>query len=120
MKVMDILARDAVILDLGVESKREVLAEMASALAKVEPQIDADRLLEVLSLVADHTRLEMLKFEHDLEEGPTWNAGEVTGPGTLVCDSCNEVIRFHATGYIPNCPNCGHTVFHRKTVKDAL
>jgi DNA-directed RNA polymerase subunit RPC12/RpoP len=79
-----------------------------------------DRLLEVLSLVADHTRLEMLKFEHDLEEGPAWNAGEVTGPGTLVCASCNEVIRFHATGYIPNCPNCGHTVFHRKTVKDEL
>ena len=48
MKVMDILARDAVILDLGVETKREVLAEMANALAKVEPQIEADRLLEVL------------------------------------------------------------------------
>jgi PTS system nitrogen regulatory IIA component len=48
MKVMDILARDAVILDLAVETKREVLAEMANALAKVEPQIDADRLLEVL------------------------------------------------------------------------
>ena len=48
MKVMDILAREAVILDLGVQSKREVLAEMANALAKVEPQIEADRLLEVL------------------------------------------------------------------------
>jgi PTS system nitrogen regulatory IIA component len=48
MKVMDILARDAVILDLGVQTKREVLAEMANALAKVEPQIEADRLLEVL------------------------------------------------------------------------
>ena len=48
MKVMEILARDAVILDLGVQTKREVLAEMANALAKVEPQIEADRLLEVL------------------------------------------------------------------------
>ena len=48
MKVMDILARDAVILDLGVQTKRGVLAEMADALAKVEPQIEADRLLEVL------------------------------------------------------------------------
>ena len=48
MKVMDILARDAVILDLGVQTKREVLVEMANALAKVEPQIEADRLLEVL------------------------------------------------------------------------
>jgi PTS system nitrogen regulatory IIA component len=48
MKIMDILARDAVIANLGVRTKREVLAEMAAALAKVEPQITADRLLEVL------------------------------------------------------------------------
>ena len=48
MKIMDILVKDAVILDVGVQSKREVLAEMAGALAKCEPQIEADRLLEVL------------------------------------------------------------------------
>ena len=48
MKIMEILARDAVLLDLGVRSKREVLGEMAASLAKVEPQIEAGRLLEVL------------------------------------------------------------------------
>ena len=48
MKIMDILVKDAVILDLGVRTKRDVLAEMAAALAKVEPRIEADRLLEVL------------------------------------------------------------------------
>jgi PTS system nitrogen regulatory IIA component len=48
MKIMEILVKDAVILNLGVRTKREVLAEMAAALAKVEPQIDADRLLDVL------------------------------------------------------------------------
>ncbi len=48
MKIMDILVRDAVILNLGVRSKREVLLDMSSALAKVEPQIEADPLLEVL------------------------------------------------------------------------
>ena len=48
MKIMEILVKDAVILSLGVRTKRDVLAEMAAALAKVEPQIDADRLLEVL------------------------------------------------------------------------
>ncbi len=48
MKIMDILVNDAVILNLGAGSKREVLAEMAGALAKVEPQIEGDRLLEVL------------------------------------------------------------------------
>ncbi len=48
MKIMDILVRDALIMNLGVRSKRDVLMEMSSALAKVEPQIEADRLLEVL------------------------------------------------------------------------
>ena len=45
MKIMEILVKDAVLLDLGVRSKREVLAEMAASLAKVEPQIEAGRLL---------------------------------------------------------------------------
>ena len=48
MKIMDILVEDAVILDLGVRAKREVLSEMANALAKVEPRVEASRLLEVL------------------------------------------------------------------------
>jgi PTS system nitrogen regulatory IIA component len=48
MKIMDILVTDALILNLGVRTKRDVLAEMAAALAKVEPSIEADRLLDVL------------------------------------------------------------------------
>jgi len=48
MKIMDILVKDAVTLNLGVATKREVLAEMAAAMSKAESQIDADRLLEVL------------------------------------------------------------------------
>ncbi len=79
-----------------------------------------DRLLDALLLAADHTRLEIQQFEHDIQEGPAWNTGEVTGPGTLVCVSCGSIMRFHATGYIPNCPNCEHTVFHRKTARDEL
>ncbi len=47
MKIMDILVRDAVIVDLASETKSDVLAEMASALAKAEPALDAGRLLEV-------------------------------------------------------------------------
>jgi predicted RNA-binding Zn-ribbon protein involved in translation (DUF1610 family) len=79
-----------------------------------------DRLLDALLKVADHTRLDMLQFERDLREGPRYNAGEITGPGTLECASCGAVIRFHATGYIPDCPSCGHTVFRRKSVRDEL
>ncbi len=48
MKITDILVKDAVLLDLAGSTKREVLEEMARALARAEPEIDADRLLEVL------------------------------------------------------------------------
>jgi PTS system nitrogen regulatory IIA component len=48
MKIMDILVKDAVTLNLGVTTKRDVLAEMAAAMSKAETQIDANRLLEVL------------------------------------------------------------------------
>jgi PTS system nitrogen regulatory IIA component len=48
MKIMDILVRDAVILDLDSDTKDDVLAEMARSLAEAEPSIEADRLLEVL------------------------------------------------------------------------
>ena len=48
MKIMDILVQDAVVLDLAHSEKRDVLAEMATALCKAEPAVDSDRLLEVL------------------------------------------------------------------------
>jgi PTS system nitrogen regulatory IIA component len=48
MKIMDILVRDAVVLDLASPTKNDVLAEMAGALARAESRLDADRLLEVL------------------------------------------------------------------------
>lgn len=76
-----------------------------------------ERLLEVLMRVADHTRLEMLQFEQEIRSGPAWNAGEITGPGTLECAACKTPMHFHATGYIPECPNCGHTVYHRKILQ---
>jgi len=79
-----------------------------------------DRLLEALLKAADHSRVEMQQFEQELQEGPTYNTGEVTGPGSLVCTACGAVIRFHSTGYIPECPDCGHTIYHRKTLGDAL
>jgi PTS system nitrogen regulatory IIA component len=48
MKIMDILVRDAVVLDLEAESKRDALAEMALRLAGAEPTLERERLLEVL------------------------------------------------------------------------
>ena len=46
---MEILVRDAVILDVVAETKSGVLEEMAGALAAAVPSIDPERLLEVLT-----------------------------------------------------------------------
>ncbi len=48
MKITDILVRDAVILDLAAGSKREILNQMARALASAEAEVDEARLVEVL------------------------------------------------------------------------
>ncbi len=49
MKIMDILVQDAVIMDVESNSKPELLAELAGALARAEPDLDAERLLGVLT-----------------------------------------------------------------------
>ncbi len=48
MKIMDILVKDGVILDLESETKPNVLAEMARNLAGAESGVDAERLVQVL------------------------------------------------------------------------
>ena len=48
MKIMDILVRDAVVLNLASNDKNEILREMSEALAASEPSVSADHLLEVL------------------------------------------------------------------------
>lgn len=48
MKITDILVREASILDLASTAKDDLLAELAGALAAVEPALDRENLLTVL------------------------------------------------------------------------
>jgi PTS system nitrogen regulatory IIA component len=48
VKIMDILVKEAVVLDLVSTAKDETLREMSEALATAESSIRADRLLDVL------------------------------------------------------------------------
>jgi len=49
VKIMDILVKDAIILDLAADEKNGILKEMSSALAAAEPSVSFERLLEVLT-----------------------------------------------------------------------
>ncbi len=48
MKIMDILVKDAVVLNLGSKDKNGILREMSAALAAAEPSVPGAPLLEVL------------------------------------------------------------------------
>jgi PTS system nitrogen regulatory IIA component len=48
MKIMDILVKDAVILDVDSQDKPAVLERLARAVAGAETGVDAERLLQVL------------------------------------------------------------------------
>jgi PTS system nitrogen regulatory IIA component len=49
MKILDILLRDAVIVDLRATAKREALEEICAAVAAAEPAADRGKLIEVLT-----------------------------------------------------------------------
>ncbi len=72
-----------------------------------------NRLFEMFLKVADQAKLDMLDFEEQLIEANEYHTGQITGPGTLVCDNCGEVLHFHAAGHIPPCPKCKHIEFCR-------
>ena len=71
------------------------------------------QLLDMFLSVADRAKLDMLDFEEDLAEASQYRTGEITGPGTLSCMGCGELLHFHAAGHIPPCPKCHDTYFIR-------
>ena len=48
MKIMDIVVQDAVLLELEPGGKRDLLEQMARSLANAVPELEAERLLQVL------------------------------------------------------------------------
>lgn len=82
-----------------------------------EPHKLEGRLLEQVTKMADPTTLKLLEWKAELAQ-QALHAGDVTGPGTLVCDACGETIHYHHAGRITPCPRCKGTVFHRKTDTD--
>ncbi|MBI3773498.1 MAG: hypothetical protein HY272_12460 [Gammaproteobacteria bacterium] len=55
----------------------------------------------------------MLDFEVSLAEHEEYHTGEITGPGTLICEGCGEHVQFHHPGLIPPCPKCGGRDYQR-------
>lgn len=72
-----------------------------------------DRLWDLFSSVADRTRLEWLELAQRADAVAVYSTGEITGPGTLRCNTCHHDLHFHATAHIPLCPVCHGSTFAR-------
>jgi hypothetical protein len=69
--------------------------------------------LDAFKSLADKTRLELTKLDLEASHLVTYKTGEITGPGSLRCESCNETITFTTTHEIPACHHCQGKTFIR-------
>ncbi|MCC5959776.1 MAG: zinc ribbon-containing protein [Ectothiorhodospiraceae bacterium] len=110
-RISDYVRRD-------VEDAAQYLSRNQEDLAgwfRMDMQLIESWLLDRFASIADRTRLELLKFNANLERAAHWHTGEITGPGELRCESCGKIMRFEKAGHIPPCPKCSHTSFERIT-----
>ena len=72
-----------------------------------------DKFMEAFSNMVDHTQVALEEIRQNAQRATEWHTGEITGPGTLVCTECGEVLHFKKTGHIPPCPKCHKTIYKR-------
>ena len=68
--------------------------------------------LDAFLSVADKTRIELEKLKQ-LAETHTYHSGDITVPGTFICDECGKEIAFKTPSEIPECPQCHAKTFIR-------
>ena len=78
-----------------------------------ETALIKSEIIRLLLETADKTTVELLRMRENARKPYFYQTGEITGPGTLICDECGEKLHFHKAGHIPPCPKCHKTDFHR-------
>jgi polyhydroxyalkanoate synthesis regulator phasin len=109
-KVSDYLRRD-------VEDAASYIAETGQDIHdwwRFDLELIEQRMLDMFSLVADQTSLQLAQWAETARRLTLYQAGEVTGPGTLVCDRCGAKTHFIKAGRIPPCADCGGIAFKRQ------
>lgn len=75
------------------------------------------KVMELFLSVADNTRLELDKFRHTsrgVTQIPVYKSGEISGPGTLICENCGNSHTIRSSSEIADCSHCGHHRFIRR------
>jgi DNA-directed RNA polymerase subunit RPC12/RpoP/site-specific recombinase XerD len=87
-------------------------SESLSEWFKFDVELIENFTLEAFLSVADKTRIELAKLEQ-LAQKHSYQSGEITGPGSFICDKCGKEIAFKTPSEIPECPACNGKVFVR-------
>ncbi|EGU44834.1 hypothetical protein VII00023_11569 [Vibrio ichthyoenteri ATCC 700023] len=80
-------------------------------------QMVTNSIWQGLLEITDRTKVEWVELFADLEHQGLYQAGEVIGLGTLVCDKCGHQTQYNHPTEIISCIQCGHTAFTRKPLK---
>ena len=80
---------------------------------KFDVELIENFALDAFLNIADQTRLELATLEQDAIHNNIYHTGEITGPGTLFCESCNQAFTSTTTSEIPKCPHCQGKTFVR-------
>lgn len=108
-KIAEYIERD-------IEDAAHYLADTGEDLRawwRFDLELIEQRMLEAFTSVADQTRIQLEQWSERARQASLYQAGQITGPGTLVCDKCGAETRFTRAGRIPACSECGGLTFQR-------
>lgn len=114
-KVSEYIQRD-------IEDAANYIAETGQDISdwwRFDLQLIEQRMMDAFAKVADQTSLQLAQWAEVARQLSLYQAGEVTGPGTLVCDRCGAETHFVKAGRIPPCADCGGMSFKRRNGGDA-
>lgn len=93
---------------LSEKADKDSLAEWF----KFDIELIENFTLDAFLSIADKTRIELAKLQQ-LAQKHTYRSGDITGPGTFICDACGKEIAFKTPSEIPQCPACHADTFIR-------
>jgi hypothetical protein len=114
-KVSDYVKRD-------IEDAANYIAETGQDIRdwwRFDLELVEKRMMDMFKQVADQTSLQLAQWAETARQMSLYQAGEVTGPGTLVCDRCGAETHFVKAGRIPPCADCQGTSFRRRADEPA-
>lgn len=94
--------------NLSGENDDESLSEWF----KFDVELIENFALDAFLSVADKTRIELAKLDL-VAHKHSYQSGDITGPGSFICDNCGKEIAFKTPSEIPECPACHGKIFIR-------